>query len=45
MQKLQYLCNKVIRIMLDNATAISYVNQIGGTKSARCNDVARKIWN
>ena len=45
MQKLQYLCNKVIRIMSDNATAIPYFNQIGGTKSARCNDIARETWN
>ena len=26
-------------------TAISYINHIGGTKSARCNDIAREIWN
>ena len=31
--------------MSDNATAISYVNHMGGTKSARCNDIAREIWN
>ena len=39
------LCNKVICIMSDNATAISYINHTGGTKSARCNDIARKIWS
>ena len=39
------LCNKVICIMSDNATAISYVNHMGGTKSALCNDIAREIWN
>ena len=38
------LCNKVICIMSDNAIAISYVNHMGGTKSARCNDIAREIW-
>ena len=31
--------------MSDNATAISYVNHMGGTKSALCNDIAREIWN
>ena len=31
--------------MPDNATAISFINHIGGTKSARCNDIAREIWN
>ena len=31
--------------MSDNATAISYINHMGGTKSARCNDIARVIWN
>ena len=39
------LCNKVICIMSDNATAISYVDHMGETKSARCNDIAREIWN
>ena len=39
------LCNKVICIMSDKATAISYVNHVGETKSARCNDIAREIWN
>ena len=31
--------------MSDNATAISYINHTGGTKSARCNDIAREIWS
>ena len=35
----------MICIVSDNATAISYVNHTGGTKSARCNDIAREIWN
>ena len=39
------LYNKVIGIKSDSGTAISYINQIGGTKSARSNDIAREIWN
>ena len=41
----KYLCNKVICIMSDNAKAISYINHMGRTKSARCNDIAREIRN
>ena len=38
------LCSKVICIMSDNTTTISYVNHMGGTISARCYDIARQIW-
>ena len=31
--------------MSDNAAAISYINHMGGIKSARCNNIAREIWN
>ena len=31
--------------MSDNAAAISYINHMGGTKSARSNDIAREIWD
>ncbi|XP_071948906.1 uncharacterized protein [Antedon mediterranea] len=45
---LQALCGHLhkvnIRIMSDNATAVSYINCIGGTKSWSCNSVAYKIW-
>ena len=30
--------------MTDNTTAISYINNIGGIKSAQCNKQALKIW-
>jgi hypothetical protein len=30
---------------LDNSTAVSYVNQMGGMKSLACDTVARKIWD
>ena len=35
---------KHIRIMTDNTTAESHINHQGGTKSPRCNGVAREIW-
>ena len=35
---------KHVRIMSDNATAISYVNKQGGTHSVMCNDIAVEIW-
>ena len=35
---------KHARIMTDNSTAISYINNMGGTKSADCNRIAQKIW-
>ena len=30
--------------MLDNMTAVCYVNKMGGTHSLPCNIVAREIW-
>ena len=39
----KYLCNKVICIISDNATAISYIKYVGETKSAQCSDIAREI--
>ena len=34
-----------IRVFCDNTTAINYVNEMGGTKSKSCNDVASQIWD
>ena len=36
---------KHVRIMTDNTTAISYINNMGGIKSAQCNKQALKIWS
>ena len=36
--------NKHIRICTDNATALAYVKNMGGTKSKGCNAVALNIW-
>ena len=33
-----------VRIMLDNTTAVSYIREMGGTRSNSCNAMAREIW-
>ena len=33
-----------IRLMLDNTTAVSYINHQGGTISVACNKVSRDMW-
>ena len=38
-------CFRHIRIMCDNITAISYINNMGGIKSKTCNNIAINIWN
>lgn len=34
-----------IRVLTDNTTTVAYVNHMGGTKSIRCNEVAKRIWH
>jgi hypothetical protein len=34
-----------VRLQLDNTTAVCYINSMGGTVSARCNDLAKEIWD
>ena len=45
---LRSLCNDVsnkhIRIMSDNTTTVCYINNMGGSKSRACYDIARRIW-
>ena len=36
--------HKHLRLMSDNATAIAYINNMGGVKSKECNTVTREIW-
>lgn len=36
--------NKYVRILSDNTTAISYINNMGGIKSKKCNELAIEIW-
>jgi len=33
-----------LRVMSDNVTAVSYINEMGGCKSHECNRIAFKIW-
>jgi len=33
-----------VRVMCDNTTAISYINNMGGVKSENCNTIAIEIW-
>ena len=35
---------KHIRVMSDNITAVSYVNNKGGIKSEVCNKIAKELW-
>ena len=45
---LQSFCNNHksvhIRLMVDNATAVCYIREMGGSRSPECNKVARDIW-
>ena len=33
-----------VRIMSDNTTVVSYINEMGGCKSPQCNGLAKEIW-
>ena len=33
-----------VSILLDNTSAVSYINNMGGTHSLECNQIARTIW-
>ena len=35
---------KHVRVMSDNITAVSYVNNKGGIKSEFCNKIAKELW-
>lgn len=39
-----HLRGKHIQVFCDNTTAVSYVNEMGGTKSLICNKIATAIW-
>ncbi len=30
--------------MTDNATAVAYINNMAGSRSSLCNDMAREVW-
>ena len=33
-----------VRLMVDNTTAVAYINHMGGSKSRKCNRVAQEMW-
>lgn len=35
---------KLVKVFSDNTTAITYVNEMGGTKSRICNNISAEIW-
>lgn len=37
-------CNKHVRLMIDNTTAVCYIREMGGSKSMQCNKIAHDIW-
>ena len=39
------LAGKTVCLRMDNTTAVSYINMMGGTHSLSCNAVARDIWH
>ena len=39
-----YVEGKYVKILSDNTTAISYINNMGGIKSEKCNGLAIVIW-
>lgn len=41
---LKLLCGKHVKKCSDNATAVAYINNFGGTKSVICNAIATDIW-
>ena len=41
----QELRGKHIKVFCDNSTAVTYVNEMGGTKSQPCNDISILIWD
>ena len=34
-----------LKFELDNMTVVSYINEMGGSKSVACDALAKKIWN
>ena len=36
--------NTHVRLKLDNTTAVSYINNMGGTKSPKCNVLVKEMW-
>lgn len=41
---ISHMCNKHVKVFTDNATAVAYINDMGGTKSPEINEIAKQIW-
>ena len=41
----QDLRDQHVRVMIGNTTAVTYINNMGGSHSAICNSIAREIWS
>ena len=39
-----HLHNSHIQVLIDNTTAVAYINHMGGSHSVPCNDTTRDIW-
>ena len=37
-------CDTCVQIQIDNTTAVSYINNMGGSKSPTLNKLASKVW-
>lgn len=44
LQSLVYKKSTHIRILTDNTTAMAYIRKMGGTRSSRCNELSKLIW-
>ena len=40
----KHLFSTHIRFMVDNTTAVAYINHMGGSRSIRCNKIANEMW-
>jgi hypothetical protein len=40
----EHVVSQHVKIMSDNTTAVSYINNMGGTVSLQCNKIAVEIW-
>ncbi len=36
--------HKHVKLMIDNSTAVAYVNNMGGVRSKTCNEMAKTLW-
>lgn len=45
LRSLAKITNSHVKLLTDNNTALAYVRRMGGTKSPRCNEIAKMIWH